>query len=69
MEKEAKITKDMTIDEVIQKYPKSAVVFMEHGFHCIGCPASQAETVEQGAELHQVDLNKLLDDLNKAAEQ
>ncbi len=69
MEKEVKITKDMTINEVIQKYPKSAVVFMEHGFYCIGCPASQAETIEQGAELHQVDLNKLLDDLNKAAEQ
>jgi hybrid cluster-associated redox disulfide protein len=65
----AKITKDMTIDEVIRNHPKAAVVFMEHGFHCVGCPASQEETLEQGAELHQVDLKKLLDDLNKVVDQ
>lgn len=67
MEKTAKITKDMTINGVISKYPKAAAVFMENGFHCIGCPASEEETVEQGAELHQVDLDKLLEELNKTA--
>lgn len=68
MKDTTKITKDMTINEVIQKYPNTAVVFMEYGFHCIGCPASQSETLEQGAQLHQVDLQELLKDLNKAAE-
>ena len=58
----------MTINGAIRKYPKTAAVFMDKGFHCIGCPASEAETIEQGAELHQVDLTKLLEDLNKAAE-
>jgi hybrid cluster-associated redox disulfide protein len=68
MEKEAKITKEMTIGEVIERYPQAALVLMENGFHCVGCPASQAETIEQGAQVHQVDLDKLLSDLNKVAE-
>jgi hybrid cluster-associated redox disulfide protein len=67
MKKEDKITKDMAINTIVEKYPKTALVLMEYGFHCIGCPASQSETIEQGAELHQVDLKKLLEDLNKAA--
>lgn len=59
----------MTIGEVICKYPRSAVVFIEHGFHCVGCPASQSESIEEGAQLHQINLQDLLDELNKAAEQ
>jgi hybrid cluster-associated redox disulfide protein len=68
MENKSKITKDMTIGGVIEKYPQAALVLMESGFHCVGCPASQAETIEQGAQVHQVDLGKLLKNLNKATE-
>ena len=67
MEKRQKITKKMTIREVVEKYPKTAFVFIDYGLHCIGCPAALAETVEEAAQLHRLDLKKLLQDLNKKA--
>lgn len=69
MEKAQKITKEMTIGEVIRKYPKSVFVFMDYGLHCVGCPMAQGETIEGAIKLHQIDLKKLLKDLNKAAKQ
>ncbi|PJE68957.1 disulfide oxidoreductase [Candidatus Shapirobacteria bacterium CG10_big_fil_rev_8_21_14_0_10_38_14] len=63
----AKITKEMGIDEVIKKYPKTVFVFMDYGFHCVGCPMAQGETIEAAVKLHQIDLEKLLKDLNKIA--
>jgi hybrid cluster-associated redox disulfide protein len=65
-QRRSKITKKMTIGEIIKKYPKSIFVFIDYGFHCIGCPAAQTETLEEAAEVHQIDLQKLLRDLIKA---
>ncbi len=67
MEKSPKITKKMPINEVIKKYPKTVFVFMDYGLHCVGCPMGFSETIEEAANLHQLDLEKLLNDLNKAA--
>jgi hybrid cluster-associated redox disulfide protein len=61
-----KITKDMSFSEVLQKHPETAVVFMSHGMHCIGCMMAQFETIEQGAVAHGIDVKKLVEDLNKA---
>jgi len=63
----ALVTKEMTISEVAQKYPKTAFVFIDYGLHCIGCPVAPDETIEQAAKVHQLDLNKFLKDLNNAA--
>ncbi|MEK7624582.1 MAG: DUF1858 domain-containing protein [Patescibacteria group bacterium] len=63
-----KITKTMTLGEVIAKYPKSVDVFMKYGLHCIGCSVATWETVEQGAKAHGIDgkkLEDLLEELNK----
>jgi len=62
----AKITKEMTIGEVIKKYPKTAFVFIDYGLHCVGCPMAIPETIEEAAKLHRIDLKKFLEDLNKA---
>lgn len=62
-----KITKGMLISQVVAEYPKTAFIFMDFGLHCIGCPAAQSETIEEAASLHQIDLAKLLEHLNKAA--
>jgi len=67
-EQSRSITKDMTIGEVAQKYPKTTFVFIDYGLHCIGCPAAVDETVEQAAQVHRLDLAKFLKDLNKAAD-
>jgi hybrid cluster-associated redox disulfide protein len=61
-----KITKDMSIMEIVQKHPETTDVFMKHGLHCIGCAAARFETLEQGAEAHGIDVEKFVKDLNAA---
>jgi len=63
-----KITKKMSIMEIVSKYPDTADVFMRHGLHCIGCAAASFETLEDGAKAHRIDVDKLLKDLNKITE-
>ncbi|NLM76211.1 MAG: DUF1858 domain-containing protein [Clostridiaceae bacterium] len=60
-----KVTKDMTIGEIIRQNPDNAMTLMSFGMGCIGCPASQMETLEEAAMVHGMDLNELLDALNK----
>ncbi len=65
MAKKKKITKDMTIGEVMNMSPDLAEVFMGFGMHCISCPVSQMETVEEAGMVHGVDLDFLLQKLNE----
>ncbi len=65
MAEAAKITKDMTFGEVLKKHPETVKTFFEYGMHCFGCHLSVAETIEQGALAHGVEVDKLVDDLNK----
>jgi len=61
-----KITKDMTVMDVVNKYPQSIKVFFEHGLFCIGCNAAYRETVEQGAAAHGINADELITKLNQA---
>ena len=58
------ITKDMTIQEVVEKNPETIRVFLEHGLHCIGCSVARFENIEQGALAHGIDVDALIRDLN-----
>ena len=58
------ITKEMTIGEVIKMDPTRAEVLMSFGMGCIGCPSSQAETIEQEAMVHGLNIDALLEALN-----
>jgi len=60
-----KITKDMTFGEVLKKYPETVKTFFEYGMHCFGCHIAVSETIEQGALAHGVDVDQLMQDLNK----
>ena len=62
------ITKEMGIRDAVQKYPKTAAVFMEYGMGCLGCAAAQFENIEQGATVHGIDVDALIVALNKAVE-
>jgi len=62
------ITKDMSITEVVNKYPETVPVFMEHGMGCLGCAAARFENIEQGAMAHGIDVDKLIEDLNRAVQ-
>lgn len=59
------ITKDTTIGEVVRTYPDKIDVLMDFGMGCVGCPASQSETIEQAAMVHGLDVEDLLAALNK----
>lgn len=59
------ITKDMTIGVVIKANPEKAEVLMSFGMGCVGCPSAQAESIEEAAMVHGLDLNALLEALNK----
>ena len=60
------ITKDMSIGEVVQKYPETVQVFLSHGLMCIGCAVARYENVEQGAMAHGINVEALMKDLNAA---
>jgi hydroxylamine reductase len=59
-----KITKDMLIADILRVNPKAAQILMASGMGCLGCPASQAESLEQAAGVHGIDLDELIKKLN-----
>ncbi len=63
-----KITKEMTLGEIVEKYPQANEVFFKYGLHCIGCHIAPSETLEQGAAMHGVagdDFDKFVIELNE----
>lgn len=54
------ISKDMIIGEILKENPENARVLMEAGMHCLGCPSSQAETLEEACMVHGLDVNDIL---------
>ena len=60
-----KYDKNITIGELLEKAPEKAEILMEAGMHCLGCPASQAETLEEACAVHGIDVNELLEKINK----
>ena len=61
-----KITEDMNIREVIDKYPETVGVFAKYNMGCIGCIAASFEKIKDIAGVHGVDVKSFVDDLNAA---
>ncbi|MCI7557628.1 MAG: DUF1858 domain-containing protein [Lachnospiraceae bacterium] len=55
-----KITKDMTIGEILSANPEVAPVLMEAGMHCLGCPSAQGESLAEAAFVHGMDIDALM---------
>ena len=60
----AEITKDTTIGEALMINPDIAPALLEIGMHCLFCPASRGETIEQACEVHGTDPDALIAKLN-----
>ena len=58
------ITKDTIIGDILTIAPQTAPLFLSIGMHCLGCPASRGETVEQACMVHGVDCEDLLAKVN-----
>lgn len=63
-----KITRDMTIQEVVNNYPQTLAVFAQYGLGCIGCHVAAFENIEQGAMAHGINVDDLVRDLNVAVD-
>ena len=59
-----KIEKTTKIGELIANAPEKADILLEAGMHCLGCPASQMETLEEACEVHGIDVDELVETLN-----
>ena len=59
------ITKETIIGDILDIAPQTAPLFMAIGMHCLGCPASRGETVEEACMVHGIDTDALLEELNK----
>ena len=63
----AQVTKDTLIGEALQiNLEKIPPILMDMGMHCLGCPASQGESIEQACEVHGVDANEIVEKINNA---
>ena len=63
-----KITKDMIIGDLVRTYPEAVSVLMAHGMGCVGCPSAQAESIGDACQVHGMNIDSLLEALNKAVE-
>ena len=61
----AKITKDMTIGEIIHIDKAVIPVLLDAGMHCLGCPSAQGESLEEAAMVHGIDADSLIEEVNK----
>ena len=59
-----KIEKTTKIGELLEQAPEKAELLLEAGMHCLGCPASQAETLEEACMVHGIDVDEIIEKLN-----
>ncbi len=65
----AKITKDTIIIDVLRTVPQSANLFLEIGMHCLGCPSSSGESIEQACMVHGANCDELVAKINALIEE
>ena len=58
------VTKDTVIGDILDTDQETAPYFLEIGMHCLGCPASRGESIEEACAVHGVDCDELLEKLN-----
>lgn len=61
---DARVSKDMIIGDMLQIDPGIAAVLMASGMHCVGCPASQGESLEEAAMVHGLQVDDLVNTVN-----
>ena len=60
----ARVTKDTMIGDLLQIDQNVAPLFLNIGMHCLGCPSSQMETIEEAAMVHGLDPDDLVVEIN-----
>ena len=60
------VTKEMTIAEIVRRYPQTVAVFERYHLACLECQIAEVEALEHGAGVHKLDVERLLKELNEA---
>ena len=60
-----KVTKESIIGDVLDQAPETAQFFFAIGMHCLGCPASRGECIEDACAVHGTDADALVEEINK----
>ena len=60
-----KFSKDTKIGEILENAPEKAEILLNAGMHCIGCPAHTVETLEEACSVHGIDVDALVEELNR----
>ena len=60
-----KFSKETKIGEILEQAPEKAEILLSAGMHCLGGPASQAETLEEACMVHGIDVEEIVKELNK----
>ena len=61
----ATVTKDTLIGDILDMDRDTAHYFLEMGMHCLGCPSARGESLEEACMVHGVDVNELIEKINK----
>lgn len=59
------VTKESLIGDIVDLDERTIPVFMEMGMHCLGCPASRGESLEEACVVHGVDVEEMVQKLNE----
>ena len=60
------VTKDSIIGDILDHDVETAQFFLAIGMHCLGCPCSRGESIEQACAVHGVDVDEFVATLNEA---
>jgi hybrid cluster-associated redox disulfide protein len=67
VEKMSKATKEMTFQELLEKFPQAAPIIAARGLHCLGCSGALFESIEQGSKMHGLtdkQIEEMLTEIN-----
>jgi len=61
-------TTELTVDEVMQRWPATIRVFLDFGMNCVGCPIATFHSVDEACSEHEIDLEEFLGRLRETAQ-
>lgn len=61
----AMVTKDMIIADILKLDRGTVPILLNSGMHCLGCPSSSGESLEDACAIHGIDADQLVEELNK----
>ena len=58
------VTGETLVGEIVSKYPESVEILLSIGMHCLGCPASRAESLQDACAVHGIPAEKVIEAIN-----